>query len=211
VLVERGCTPSALRPAPAQVPEKATLLAWWRRFRFPPPPPSQRIRTAIPGVLAGLRFQQRQRVDRGPRHVVGPADVPLGGLEANAAQEPAQDEGGALGSLLEDLLHPRQPLLDPLDRRCLKHPLSAAPQPVQLLAQCVDPPLRLAARPRPPPDDPPASDASGGDAARDYTQSAPFLREPSFAGPRLSDLSPPAHIHAPASRGVFAALDQVLT
>ncbi len=44
-----------------------------------------------------------------------------------------------LGPPLEDLLHLCEALLDPLDRRSLKHLLSATPQPVQLLAERVDP------------------------------------------------------------------------
>jgi hypothetical protein len=61
----------------------------------------------------------------------------------DTAKQRAQQLGRALGSPLENLLHPCEALLDPLDRRSLEHPLAAAAQPVQLLAQCFDPALRL--------------------------------------------------------------------
>jgi len=51
---------------------------------------------------------------------VRPADVPLCGLEADAAQELPEEEGGALRPPLENLLHPREPLLGPLERRSLE-------------------------------------------------------------------------------------------
>ena len=42
----------------------------WTRVRFPPPPPSQRIRTSVQIILARTRRQQRQGIERGAREVV---------------------------------------------------------------------------------------------------------------------------------------------
>ena len=44
------------------------------RVRFPPPPPSRRIRTAVRAVLARGRCEQRQGVERGPGPRARPPD-----------------------------------------------------------------------------------------------------------------------------------------
>ncbi|MEZ4354693.1 MAG: hypothetical protein R3F16_13700 [Myxococcota bacterium] len=114
------------------------------RVRFPPPPPPQRIRTAFRAViLARGRCEQRQRVERRLCHVVGPPDLALRRLQLDLPEQRTKQERRALRSPLQHLLHPGEPLLDPLDGRRLEDLLGSAAKLVQLLAQGLNPALRL--------------------------------------------------------------------
>src|SRR3972149_1918648 len=109
------------------------------RVRLPPPPPTQYIRTALRALQLGGRCHKSQGVYRGPRDVVGPADISLGRLQPDLPQQPPQQECRPLRPSLQEVLHAGQPLFDPLRRGSLEDLISAPLEAIKFLTQRLNP------------------------------------------------------------------------